>query len=126
MILKIAPDNKIEWLKNEKIAPNFDTKEQFYQAYKDHKIEKINSYLKEIADITGIRKPLCHKVARKTFGSLLLYHDVPMKIVSELMGHSSVLITERHYAKLELKKLGETIIGVDLLLNSSVKSDNGI
>jgi integrase/recombinase XerD len=69
--------------------------------------QKINSYLKEIAVIVGIEKPLTHKVARKTFGSVLLYYNVPMKVVSELMGHSSVIITERHYAQVELKKLGD-------------------
>src|ERR1019366_1701974 len=39
--------------------------------------QKINSYLKEVADICGIKKPLTHKVARKTFGSILLYYNVP-------------------------------------------------
>ncbi len=68
--------------------------------------QKINSYLKEIAEITGIQKHLSHKVARKTFGSVLLYYNVPMKVVSKLMGHSSIIITERHYAQVELKKLG--------------------
>jgi len=75
--------------------------------------QKINSYLKEIADIAGIKKPLTHKVARKTFGSLLLYHNTPMAVVSELMGHSSVLITQKHYAKLEVKRLGEAIKSID-------------
>jgi site-specific recombinase XerD len=81
--------------------------------------QKVNSYLKEIANIVGISKPLTHKIARKTFGSLLLYYNVPMKVVSELMGHSSVGITEKHYAQIELKKLGDTISGVDLLLNDA-------
>jgi|GEM_PF-137456 len=79
--------------------------------------QKVNSYLKEVAAICNIDKPLTHKVARKTFGSALLYYNVPMKVVSELMGHSSVLVTERHYAQVELKKLGEAITGVDALIN---------
>lgn len=75
--------------------------------------QKINSYLKEVADIANLSIPLTHKVARKTFGSVLLYLNVPMKVVSELMGHSTVLITERHYAQVELKKLGEIMSSVD-------------
>lgn len=71
--------------------------------------QKVNSYLKEIGDILNIDVPLTHKIARKTFGSILLYHSVPIKVVSELMGHSSSLITERHYAKLDTRKLGEAI-----------------
>ena len=71
--------------------------------------QKVNSYLKEIGDVLGIDIPLTHKIARKTFGSILLYHNVPIKVVSELMGHSSTLITERHYAKLDTRKLGEAM-----------------
>jgi len=38
-----------------------------------------------------------------------------MKVVSELMGHSSVLITECHYAQVELKRLGEAMTSIDEL-----------
>lgn len=62
--------------------------------------QKFNSYLKEIADIVGINKNLTHHVARKTFATtILLYNDVPMEIVSELLGHSKLAITQAHYAK---------------------------
>ncbi len=71
--------------------------------------QKLNSYLKEIADIVGIEIPLTHKIARKTFGSVLLFNNVPIKVVSELMGHSNSLITEKHYAKLDTRKLGEAM-----------------
>ena len=71
--------------------------------------QKLNSYLKEIADIVGIDVPLTHKIARKTFGSVLLFNNVPIKVVSELMGHSSSLITEKHYAKLDTRKLGDAM-----------------
>ena len=69
----------------------------------------LGAYLKEIGDLLNIDVPLTHKIARKTFGSILLYHNVPIKVVSELMGHSSTLITERHYAKLDTRKLGEAM-----------------
>lgn len=78
--------------------------------------QKLNSYLKEIALIVGIKTSLTHKVARKTFGSLLLYYNTPMAVVSELMGHTSILVTQKHYAKLELKKLGDAIQLVDNLI----------
>lgn len=62
--------------------------------------QKFNSYLKEIADITGIEKRLTHHVARKTFAStVLLYNDVPMEIVSELLGHSNMVITQERDRK---------------------------
>ncbi|WP_282142803.1 site-specific integrase [Cellulophaga baltica] len=70
--------------------------------------QKINSYLKEIAGIVGINKTITHHTARKTFAStILLYNDVPMEIVSELLGHSSMKITEEYYGKIVQKKVGE-------------------
>jgi len=70
--------------------------------------QKINSYLKEIAAIVGIEKRVTHHTARKTFAStVLLYNDVPMEIVSELLGHSSISITEGYYGKVVQKKVSE-------------------
>lgn len=69
--------------------------------------QKINSYLKEIAGIVGINKAVSHHMARKTFAStVLLYNDVPMEIVSELLGHSSMTITQEYYGKVVQKKVG--------------------
>ncbi len=70
--------------------------------------QRINAYLKEIAEIVGIEKNLTHHLARKTFAStILLYNDVPMEIVSELLGHSEMSITQNHYAKVVKKKVSE-------------------
>jgi len=63
--------------------------------------QRFNSYLKEIAEIVGIDKILTHHIARKTFAStILLFNNVPMEIVSELLGHSEIGITQQHYAKI--------------------------
>jgi integrase/recombinase XerD len=68
--------------------------------------QKFNSYLKEIAEIVGIEKRLTHHIARKTFAStVLLYNDVPMEIVSELLGHSKLSTTQEYYAKVVDKKI---------------------
>lgn len=70
--------------------------------------QRFNAYLKEIADIVGIQKNLTHHIARKTFAStILLYNDVPMEMVSELLGHSEISITQNHYAKVIQKKVSE-------------------
>jgi integrase len=72
--------------------------------------QKFNSYLKEIADIIGVDKRLTHHVARKTFATtVLLYNNVPMEIVSELLGHSKIGITQKHYAKLDKSVLGNLV-----------------
>lgn len=70
--------------------------------------QKFNSYLKEIVEIMGIEKRLTHHIARKTFAStVLLYNDVPMEIVSELLGHSNMLITQESYGKVIQKKVSQ-------------------
>ncbi|SMC81285.1 site-specific integrase [Moheibacter sediminis] len=87
-----------------------------YQEYDDVRVlpkasnSKFNSYLKEIAGIVGIEKNLTHHIARKTFATtVLLYNDVPMEIVSELLGHSKITITQEHYGKVVQKKVSEHI-----------------
>lgn len=73
--------------------------------------QKFNSYLKEIAEIIGIEKRLTHHIARKTFATtVLLYNDVPIEIVSELLGHSKISTTQEHYAKVVQKKVSEHLI----------------
>ena len=72
--------------------------------------QKFNAYLKEIATITKIDKRITHHTARKTFAStVLLYNDVPMEIVSELLGHSNMTITQESYGKVVQKKVSEAI-----------------
>jgi integrase len=82
--------------------------------------QKFNSYLKEIAAILGIEKRLTHHTARKTFAStVLLFNDVPMEIVSELLGHSNMLITQESYGKVVQKRVSEEMLKLKLKLNKS-------
>jgi integrase/recombinase XerD len=69
---------------------------------------RFNGYLKEIADVVGIEKRLTHHMARRTFATtVLLYNDVPMEIVSELLGHTKLATTPQSYGKIVLKKVGD-------------------
>ena len=50
-------------------------------------------------------------MARKTFAStILLYNDVPIEIVSELLGHPSIKITQDYYGKVVQKRVSEEIL----------------
>jgi integrase/recombinase XerD len=81
--------------------------------------QKFNSYMKEISVILGIEKRLTHHTARKTFAStVLLYNDVPMEIVSELLGHSNMLITQESYGKIVQSKVSEQMSILSKKLNS--------
>ncbi len=72
---------------------------------------RFNGYLKEIADVVGITKNLTHHMARRTFAStVLLYNNVPMEIVSELLGHTKLATTQQSYGKIVQKKVGEEMM----------------
>lgn len=61
--------------------------------------QKLNSYLKEIADLCGIRKKLTTHVARHTAATIVfLANNVSMENVAKILGHSSTKMTQ-HYAK---------------------------
>ncbi|MFZ6012714.1 MAG: site-specific integrase [Bacteroidota bacterium] len=66
--------------------------------------QKMNSYLKEIADACEIKKKMTFHTARHTFATTVtLANDVPMETVSKLLGHRN-LKTTQHYGKiLDLK-----------------------
>lgn len=70
-----------------------------------------------MAYIVGIDKRITTHTARKTFAStVLLYNDVPMEIVSKLLGHSSITITENSYGVVVQKKVSEAISRLQLKL----------
>lgn len=80
--------------------------------------QKMNSYLKEITEIVGINKKLTHHTARKTFATtILLYNDVPIEIVSKLLGHSSIAVTQKHYARVVNKKVSACMEKLEKQLN---------
>ncbi len=66
--------------------------------------QKMNSYLKEIADVCGITKELTFHIARHTFATTItLSNGVPIESVSKMLGHKNIKTTQ-HYAKiLDLK-----------------------
>jgi site-specific recombinase XerD len=69
--------------------------------------QKMNSYLKEIADVCGINKELTFHIARHTFATTItLTNGVPIESVSKMLGHKS-LRTTQHYAKILDKKVSD-------------------
>ncbi len=68
--------------------------------------QKMNGYLKEIADICGITKPLTFHIARHTFATTVtLTNGVPIESISKMLGHTK-LSTTQIYAKVVESKLG--------------------
>lgn len=67
--------------------------------------QRYNAYLKEIADLCGIKKKLTTHTARHTFATtVLLINDVPMETAMELLGHTDIRTTQI-YGKIVQKKV---------------------
>ena len=67
--------------------------------------QRMNSYLKEIADVCGIERNITFHLARHTFATTVtLSNNVPIESVSKMLGHKD-LRTTQHYAKIVDKKL---------------------
>ena len=67
--------------------------------------QKSNAYLKEIADLCGIKKNLTTHLARHTFATTVtLSNGVPIETVGKMLGHKD-LRTTQHYAQIINKKV---------------------
>jgi len=72
--------------------------------------QRLNSYLKELADLAGIKSKLTFHVARHTFATTIaLMNGLPIETLSKILGHSKITTTQI-YAK---------------VLNQKVSSDMG-
>ena len=69
--------------------------------------QKMNSYLKELAEICDIYKVLTFHIARHTFATTVtLLNGVPIETVSKLLGHTTMRSTQI-YAKVIEQKVSE-------------------
>ena len=69
--------------------------------------QKLNSYLKEIADSCGVHFNLTFHIARHTFATTVtLSNGIPIETVSKMLGHRN-LKTTQHYAKILDKKISD-------------------
>ena len=80
--------------------------------------QKLNSYLKEIADLCGIKKNLTFHIARHTFATTVtLSNGVPIESVSKMLGHTD-LRTTQIYAKVVEKKISDDMTLLQKKLNN--------
>jgi len=86
--------------------------------------QKSNAYLKEIADLCGIKKNLTTHLARHTFATTVtLSNGVGIESVSKMLGHTSIKTTQ-HYAKiLDSKVSDDMAILKQKFINQSTQSN---
>ncbi|MFC2080421.1 site-specific integrase [Bacteroidota bacterium] len=68
--------------------------------------QRMNAYLKEIADLADIDKILTFHLARHTFATLMLTKGVSIETVAEMLGHKDIRTTQI-YAKVVEQKVSE-------------------
>lgn len=93
---------------------------QLIEKYKSHPVcmqkgvlfpiptnQRVNTYLKELADVCGIQKKLTFHTARHSFAtSIMLANGMPLETVMDTIGHKQMKQTQ-HYAKMLNSKVSE-------------------
>lgn len=70
--------------------------------------QNFNGYLKELATLAKIDKPVSTHTARKTFATTIgLRNGMSMEVVSKALGHSNIRITQESYADLQNDRMRE-------------------
>ncbi len=86
--------------------------------------EKLNAYLKEVANFSGIQKNLTFHMARHTFATTVtLTNGVPIETVSKMLGHTK-LATTQIYAKVIERKVSDDMNVLRQVLNN--KKDQSV
>ena len=69
-----------------------------------HSNQKMNEYLKEIANLCGIKKRLTTHCGRHTYATIMLSKGVSIESVSKMLGHTNITTTQI-YAKILNEKI---------------------
>ena len=68
--------------------------------------QRMNAYLKEVADLAKINRHLTSHIGRHTFATLSLSNHVPIETISKMLGHSDIKTTQI-YAKMQDRTIYE-------------------
>ena len=86
--------------------------------------QKLNSYLKEIADVCSIDKNMTFHMARHTFATTVtLTNGMPIETVSKLLGHNSIRTTQI-YAKVVETKVSNDMQNLRDKINNTHTTQN--
>lgn len=61
--------------------------------------QRYNSYLKELQKLSGVSTVITTHLCRRTYATKLLNANVNLSVIAKALGHSTVQITQKHYAK---------------------------
>lgn len=78
-----------------------------------HEAERAWRWVRSEMGLEGDSEFVIHCATRHTFASRLLNKNVPLPVIRDLLGHSTVLITEKVYAHLCASKLVQAVEVLD-------------
>jgi site-specific recombinase XerD len=82
--------------------------------------QKLNHYLKVIAEKCEISKPITCHIGRHTFATTItLNNDIPIETVSKMLGHASLRTTEI-YAKVLEQKISKDMVKLKKIYEKKV------
>lgn len=86
--------------------------------------QKMNAYLKEVAQFAKIKKNLTFHMARHTFATTVtLSNGVPIETISKMLGHSK-LSTTQIYAKVVERKVSDDMQLLRAKLEKNLVTDS--
>ncbi|MBS1774919.1 MAG: site-specific integrase [Bacteroidetes bacterium] len=93
--------------KNPYLFPHLSEDMGYAQADKTVKnlTRLINEYMKEIAAKLEINKPVTTYYARHSFATILKNSGIPIAMISQMLGHSSILTTQNYLDSFETDQL---------------------
>ncbi len=123
--------------KNSVKVPLLGKAEEIIEKYSDHPMtavtssllpiiinEKLNAYLKEIANHVVIKKNLTFRMAHHTFATTItLSNGVPIETVSKLLGHTKIATTQI-YARVLEHKVSNDMNALKQTLSNKSESEN--
>ncbi|WP_286897903.1 MULTISPECIES: site-specific integrase [Sphingobacterium] len=97
--------------------PLLPVAETILDRYKDHPVyaekclclpiasnQKMNEYLVEVAELSGVKKTLGNRIAKRTFATTVtLSNGVPIESVSKMLGHTNLRTTQLYAHLLDQK-----------------------
>ncbi len=84
--------------------------------------QKVNDYLKELAAMCGIEKPLTFHVARHTFATTVtLENGVALETVQKMLGHKTIRTTQI-YAKMTKRRIGADMSNLANVLGQGARA----
>ncbi len=82
--------------------------------------QNYNKFLKEVAKVCAIDKNITTHTARKTFGFYALNEGVSIESVAKMLGHSNIAITQKLYAQVLNKRIGQEMEKIKDLQTSNI------